>query len=148
MKKLTFICLFACTLFSCTKVSEKTIEKIFQNEYPQKWQLITMSGQFANSERKGTDMEWQEFYLLNSDGTFIKSRERNGVSTEVSGTFSFDTVSGIKYLTLTYKTDNSIIGSCTSDLKESLCTEINTTNRMTSSWAACDGPGLEYERVE
>jgi hypothetical protein len=94
-------------------------------------------------------MAWQEFYLLNSDGTFIKSRVLNGVTTEASGTFSFKTVSDEKYLTLTYKTSNSIIGSCTpQSLKEELWTKITTTNRMMSAWAACDGPGLEYERTE
>ena len=108
-----------------------------------------MSGQTADSERKGTDMAWQEFYLLNSDGTFIKSRVRNSVSTEASGTFSFETVSGEKFLTLTYKTSNSMIGSCTSQsLTESLWTKINNTNKMISRWAECDGPGLEYERVK
>lgn len=149
MKNLTIICLFACTLFSCTKVNEKPAEKIFQNEYPQKWQLITMSGQTANSEIKGTDMAWQEFYLLNSDGTFIKSRERSGVTTEASGTFSFKTVSDEKWLTLIYKTNSPIIESCTSiALTETLWTKINSTNKMIGGSAACDGPGLEYERTE
>ena len=86
---------------------------------------------------------------VNSDGTFIKSRVRNSVSTEASGTFSFETVSGEKILTLTYKTSNSMIGSCTSQsLTESLWTKINNTNKMISRWAECDGPGLEYERVK
>ena len=149
MRTLTLICLVACTLFSCTKVNEEPAEKIFQNEYPQKWQLITMYGQTANSEEKGTDMAWQEFYLLNSDGTFIKSRERSGVTTEASGTYLSDPTPNEKCITLTFKTNSSIIGSCTTiALTESLWTKTTTTNKMIGGSAACDGPGLEYERIE
>jgi len=149
MKNLAFIFLLICALVSCKKATEKTVEKVFLYEYPQKWQLIRMYGQVANLESKGTDMSWQESYLLNSNGTFIKSRDVKGVLTVASGTFSFSTVLGEKCLTLTYQTDNSIIGSCTSLLlQETLFEKANTNNRMISSWTACDGPGLEYERVE
>ena len=149
MKNLTFICMVTFMLFSCSKIKETTIEKVFENEYPQKWQLIKMYGQIANSETKGTDMAWQEFYVLNSDGTFIKSRVLSGVTTEASGTFSFDPAPNEKCLTLSFKTNSPIIGSCTSiALTESLCIKTNTKNTMISSWAACDGPGLEYERIE
>ena len=94
-------------------------------------------------------MAWQEFYLLNSDGTFKKSRDQKGVLTEASGTFSFKTVSDEKYLILTYKTNSPIIESCTSiALTESLWIKNNTTNKMIGGSAACDGPDLEYERTE
>ena len=105
-----------------------------------------MTGQIPNSETTGIDMEWQEFYLLNSDRTFIKSRERNGVLTEEPGSFSFEDLSDGKYLVLTYEADNDIIGNCTSDLKEVLMVKSET--RMLSTWSACDGPGLEYKRIE
>jgi hypothetical protein len=95
---------------------------------------------------KGTAMTWQEYYLLNLDGTFIKSREQNGVLTEVSGKYSFESSSNEKYLILTYSTTNSIIGSCTSDLTEALVFKSNNT--LFSSWAACDGPALTYEKAE
>ena len=104
MKNLIFISLLICTLFSCTKTDEFNIE-----QYPQKWQLIKMTGQIPNSETTGTNMEWQEFYLLTSNATFIKSRERDGILTEESGNFSFEDLSDGKYLVLTYETDNTII---------------------------------------
>jgi hypothetical protein len=141
MKNVIFISLLVCIFLSCTKDDEFDFEK-----YPQKWQLIKMTGQIPNSETTGADMEWQEFYLLNSDRTFIKSRERNGVLTEEPGTFSFEDLSDGKYLVLTYEADNDIIGNCTSDLKEVLMVKSET--RMLSTWSACDGPGLEYKRIE
>jgi hypothetical protein len=33
-------------------------------------------GMTANSQTTGSDMEWQEFYLLNANGTFKKSRKK------------------------------------------------------------------------
>jgi hypothetical protein len=32
-----------------------------------------MTGMTANSQTTGSDMEWQEFYLLNANGTFKNS---------------------------------------------------------------------------
>jgi hypothetical protein len=139
MKNLTLIGLLICTLYACKKDNE---------QYPQKWQLISMSGQIPNSETVGTEMSWQEYYLLKANGTFIKSRKQDGVTTEASGTYSFKTSvsSNEKYLILTYGTFSSIIGSCTSDLTELMLVKSNTD--MISSWMACDGPGLEYKREE
>jgi hypothetical protein len=34
-----------------------------------------MSGSIPNSETTGTTMEWQEFYLFNTNGTFTKSEK-------------------------------------------------------------------------
>ena len=128
--------------FSCAS------DEVFNPEqYPQKWQLIKMTGQIANSETTGIAMEWQEFYLLNSNGTFIKSREHNGVLMEESGTFVFKNLSEEKFLELTYSSDNELIGSCySSEFKENLW--LKSENRMIGTWSECDGPGLEYERTE
>lgn len=116
-------------------------------QYPQKWQLVKMTGQIANSETTGNAMEWQEFYLLNSNGTFTKSRERNGLLMEESGTFTFKNLSEEKFLELIYASDNELIGSCySSELKESLW--LKSENKLMGTWSECDGPGLEYERTE
>jgi len=141
MKNLMLISLLICTLSSCTKD-----EKFDSKQYPQKWQLIKMTGQIPNSETTGADMEWQESYLLNSDGTFTKSRERSGILTEVSGTFVFKDLSDGKFLELTYETDNDIIGSCYADHTESLW--LKSESKLMGTWSYCDGPGLEYERVK
>jgi hypothetical protein len=42
-----------------------------------------MTGMTANSQTTGSDMEWQEFYLLNANGTFKKSR-KNGFVIEIT----------------------------------------------------------------
>ncbi len=33
-----------------------------------------MAGMMVNSETTGPEMEWQEYYILNENGTFFKSR--------------------------------------------------------------------------
>lgn len=104
-----------------------------------------MTGQIPNSETTGIQLEWQEFYLLNSNGTFTKSRERSGIFTEKSGTFVFKNLSDEKFLELNYKSYNSIIGSCTSEPRETLWLKSET--KLQGTWANCDGPGLEYERI-
>lgn len=139
MKKLVLIPVFICSLFSCSNKDEFNPE-----HFPQKWKLVSMTGQIPGT-LTGAEMAWQEFYLFNSDGTFKKSRERNGVLVEAGGTFSIDKASDGNYLTLVYPADNEIIGSCTG-LKEIL--RVRSNNLLSSTWWNCDGPGLEYNRVE
>jgi hypothetical protein len=137
MKTLLSILLLIGVLTSCKRESD--IE-----QFPQKWQLVKMYGQIFNSEVTGSEMEWQEFYLLKSDGSFTKSRQRNGVLNEASGTFSFKDYADGKYLELTYSSNNPIIGSCISDQKELLW--VKSEILMQGTWTNCDGPGLIYER--
>ncbi len=140
MKNLSLISLLLCFVISCSKD-----QKVDPNRYPQKWQLVKMTGQIPNAETTGDDMEWQEYYVLYSDRTFSKYRERDSVSTNASGTFVFNTVSDATYLELHYGSGNDIIGSCTSDYTESLW--LKSESELIGTWFYCDGPGLEYARV-
>ncbi len=139
MKKVLFIFIIIWALDSCTKES-------YLENFPQKWQLISMSGQIPYSTTTGPDMEWQESYFLNSNGTFSKSRERNGILTEASGTFEIKNLSDGKFLELSYKSATPIVASCTPGLKETLW--VRSESKMTGTWSYCDGPGLEYERIK
>lgn len=83
--------------------------------------------------------------LFKTDGTFQKSRDRNGVITEISGTFNLINSSNERLLELIYNNESEIIGSCYSDLKEEMV--FQSENTLSSTWRYCDGPGLEYEKV-
>lgn len=144
MKYLTLLLLFLCFLSACNK--EEDDDNFDIDEFPQKWELVKMTGQIPNSETTGDKMEWQEYYRLNLDSTFTKLRERNGEVVEASGNFVFEELSDGEYLVLSYKTDNILIGSCSNNLEEVLWLKSET--KMTSTWLACDGPGLEYKRTE
>ena len=122
-----------------------TEDKSFSEEHPQKWELVKMTGNTPNSETTGVNMAWQEFYELNSDSTFLKSRTRANVLTEATGTYTFVILSNKKYLELTYGSANDLIGNCLSEPKEHL--QLNSMNRLIGTWQACDGPGLEYKRA-
>ena len=91
-------------------------------------------------------MTWQESYVLQADGTFKKTRRQSDQTLEASGTYSFQDLSDGKYLVLVYAADNSIIGNCTAELKEVLAVRADDT--LAGTWQACDGPGLQYKKVE
>lgn len=143
MKSLAIIVVFLTIFSSCTKDTE---EDTTTADYHGKWTLVKMSGSMINSETTGTAMEWQEYYLFNNDGTFTKSRTRNTIKTTVSGTFITQNNSDVMYLELTYPQDSDIIGSCYGNLKEELY--FKTNNTLSSGWSACDGPGLDYQKVK
>jgi hypothetical protein len=140
MKHLTILVAFVSIFNSCSKdaiASDST-------GYYGKWTLVKMSGSMANSETTGSAMEWQEFYLFNTNGTFTKSRERNAIKTTVSGIYTTTNHPDGLYLELVYPNDNEIIGNCYGNLKEELY--IAENNTLSSTWKNCDGPGLEYKK--
>lgn len=137
------ILLFAIALFagSCSKD-----EKMEPDANTQKWVLVKMSGMAPNSETMGGDMEWQEYYLLYSDGTFMKQREREGIQVNARGNFTFTDKTQGKYLELIYDANSEIIGSCNGNNTETLW--VVADDKLSGTWLACDGPGLEYEKVD
>ncbi|AQS93157.1 hypothetical protein BXQ17_03275 [Polaribacter sp. BM10] len=128
-------------LFSCNNNDDNYTE----NELVGIWKLIQMTGSIPNSETSGAEMEWQETYVLNANGTFLKSRDRDGITTEVSGTYNFINNSNEPLIELNFDTESEIIGSCTSNRKETMNLQSETI--FLSSWEACDGPGLKYEKI-
>ncbi len=146
MKKLLFVSLLMSILFSCSN-DDDTGNAFIADQFPQKWQLIEMTGSIADMPPlTGDNLEWQESYLLQSDNTFIKSRERDNVTTEAKGAFTIKSDAGGSFAELTYETENSLIENCSVELKEIM--RFNSVNRMSGISQACDGPGLLYERIE
>ncbi|MEM9676109.1 MAG: hypothetical protein AAF992_26195 [Bacteroidota bacterium] len=115
--------------------------------YLEMWQLVEMLGSIANvPPTTGSNMEWQEYYLLYEDDTFKKVRERDGDTKEAIGTYAYVTLSDGEYLELTYPSENELIGNCTGEPKEHLFVE--SERKLIGTWWACDGPGLFYQKVE
>ena len=141
MKKQILFLMIIGILCSCSKNDINLENQIIGN-----WKLIQMSGTIPNSETTGTAMEWQETYLLNTDGTFQKSRNRDGVITDISGTYKLINNSTESLLELNFNSESEIIGSCTSNTKETM--NIQSETIFLSSWNACDGPGLRYEKID
>jgi len=147
MKKLILIVIATCSILSCSNEDEKLEEQKFDSEkYPQKWKLIKMKGSLINYERTGKNMSFQEYYLLKSDGTFLKHREHNGTNYEVSGSFSIVDYNDYKFVELVHEMDNEIIANCDSGKTENLW--LKSENELKGTWDTCDGPKLDYKRVE
>ena len=127
-------------LISCSKEFEL-------DQFPQEWKLISMTADQITPTiiATGSEMEWQETYTLNSDGTFTKSRNRDGIITDASGTFVFKEISNEKYFELSFVTGISILTSCTPG-KEMLW--VRSQTKLLGTWSNCDGIGLEYERIK
>lgn len=148
-QKIILSLIFIISLSSCTK--EQTVASEDLSNEPvsitatEKWQLVRMTGSMPNSGRTGAAMAWQEFYLLNPDKTFVKSREQSGTTSNANGTYKFITLSEQQYVALTYSSKNPLIGNCTGELKEYLL--IESEDKMSGTWNICDGPGLEYKKI-
>lgn len=147
MKKCLLGLLGSVFLMGCTS-DDLTLKDTVLQFSSQKWLLVEMTGSMVNSSSTGEDMAWQEYYIFNPDGSFIKSRERDGTVLEATGTFEvveFDNDEG-DYLELSYTSGEELVGSCwSSELTELL--RFDTDNILYNTWMACDGPGLYYELV-
>ena len=148
MKNLLLLLMTIGTLFSCSKTDDANKTEMFASDhYPQKWVLVEMSGQIPNSTTTGDDMPWQEYYILDVDGTFLKHRDYLGSSREGTGTFSFAIQDNEQFLKLSYSEADEIVGTCSS-VKQTETLRLEASNTLIGTWWACDGPGLKYERVE
>ena len=138
MRKYLVLCCCYLLIISCSN-NEEAIEETSS----QIWQLVKMTGNVEGSETTGTAMEWQEFYMLKFDGTFLKSRYRNDVNTEVKGSYSYKTINEQEFIVFTYFEENELIANCTSTLEEYLLVQ---DYKLIGTWNACDGPALEYQK--
>ncbi|MEO0331621.1 MAG: hypothetical protein AAF223_08030 [Bacteroidota bacterium] len=149
MKYLIFglLLIFAACSDSQTIDPESSQSTDNTTSYLDKWQLVEMSGSIANvPPTTGSEMAWQEYYLLYDDNTFTKVREQDDDTKEASGTYEFITLPDGEYLELSYPLENELIGNCTSESKELL--SVQSEGKLIGTWWACDGPGLVYEKVE
>lgn len=111
----------------------------------QKWELNQMIGNYKGSETTGDDMAWQEYYLFSPVDTFVKSRARDEMATEANGTFEvveFENDSE-HYFLLTFDSGEELGGNCGDGVNELLV--YKSATKISSTWQACDGPGLDYE---
>jgi hypothetical protein len=59
-----------------------------------------------HSQTTGSDMQWQEFYVLDANGTFKKSRKKDGFVIEIQGTYRLILQ---VLMILTYSIDSEIL---------------------------------------
>nr|WP_294924565.1 hypothetical protein [uncultured Flavobacterium sp.] len=146
MKKTVIVFILMLSLISCSNDSDDSKSKVAIDYYG-KWTLVKMSGSIPNSETTGSKMDWQESYVFNTDGTFTKIRLRDNITTKSSGTFVIQKEDDYISFSLKHSKNNEIIGNCSGgDLSEFL--SINKENLLQSSWSACDGPGLFYDKMK
>lgn len=116
-----------------------------EERFPQQWNLVRMSDPNGHGFRTGNQLDWEEFYLLREDGSFLKSRLDDGVKTSVTGTYVFEETEDETLIILTFDEENEIISSCSAEPQETLIVANN--NLLIGTWQACDGPLLEYFRI-
>ena len=141
-KQLLLFALLAGLLGGCSDEVE-AIETLSEEIQCTKWKLIMMTGQLALPPETGNDMEWQETYIFLNNDAFIKTRLRNGVTTEASGTYQIVNDDGEENLQLTFN-DDKLVGNCDSTPVETLHL---VSGKLVSTWQQCDGPGLTYKMV-
>lgn len=141
--------LLAMTLFltSCSK-EEPGMEALgfSATQFPQKWILVKMTGNSVETPAyTGENMYWQENYVFNADGSFLKTRIKNGESTTAEGNYTVSEED--QTFILNHHNRNPLIGNCNMGNTEYLSFDKNRVNLL-SNWWACDGPGLFYKRIE
>ncbi|MDG1571934.1 hypothetical protein OZ410_06370 [Robiginitalea sp. M366] len=144
------ICIMSMLLLAtaCSTTEEPLNPVSFDpDSLPQTWELYRMSGNTQGSVTEGEQMQWQETYAFLADGTFVKTRLREGVTLNATGTFTFVNEDGQSGIRLTYPEDSPLIGNCTGDFTEYLYVDQDPTTLL-GSWWACDGPGLYYQQVD
>lgn len=113
----------------------------------QEWKLTKVIRANKNIEMNGSEIERPEIYRFYDNGTFEKIQLRYGKPLKASGNYKIRKDHGVLNYELDYTAYSEIIGNCTGENKETL--SMKTTDKyLKSSWWACDGPGLFYEKLK
>ena len=146
MKKILFF-LLTTFLFSCSTSNDRVrVSDLAVEDFPQKWSLYKTTGGRENSETLEEDLEYNEYYLFELDGSFSKHRIDGEQEKLAEGSFEIVESDTPMALLLTYTTDSELIGNCTGNNEEYLYLD-ESGKTLLSSWWSCDGPGLFYEQV-
>ncbi|WPR70582.1 hypothetical protein SLW70_11630 [Flavobacterium sp. NG2] len=145
MKRLLLLFGFVLLMTSCS-CSRDSDDEAIEDYYLGSWELVQMTGSFHGSETTGQDMEWQERYQFNKNGSFTKRRTTNSGTKEAQGTYYIRKLADEVTLMLRYPEDNDIVASCISQHEEVLY--FTDDKSLSGSWSACDGPGLLYKKVK
>ena len=129
----------------CSCSSGSTESQFDRNVFPQEWHLIRITTSITGDFKEGTEMEFQESFILHSSGLFTKTRETSAGTVEGFGKYSFNEGENGTILELLHDSTNQTIVNCSGDLIELFSMATNET--LVGSSAPCDGPILFYERV-
>lgn len=158
MKNLVFIFVFL-MLMSCSGDSIETgefnsleeINALKEFSPAGKWTLVKISGPQYDHEKTGEEMGFFDTYILNSDGTFIKSRTEGNTTTKASGRFdlihywpAINPEPVVAYVKFTHSSENEIIFTCDDNLVEIFY--FTPDNRLVSSRGICEGMVLTFTR--
>ncbi len=91
--------------------------KVFDiNSFPQRWELIGMSGGISGEFFTGIDMPWQETITLQNNKRFIKIRETKEERIEGGGVFAFSEIrlraSSGRFTQMQKGSDKSLPSNC------------------------------------
>lgn len=112
--------------------------------------LVQTIGSFTPNPTpvSGDDMSWQESIVLLNDSSFVKRYAKDGVTSEEGGIYAYATMDNRSYIQLTYtNAKNPLIESCSSASSEEWIQIVSDTEFKNTSWSACDGPTLVYEKT-
>ena len=147
MKKIIPLLVILTIICSCS--AEKTDLSV---NYEGKWKLMRVISNFS-SDKTGTEPEYEESYVLKADSSFTKTRILEDEIVAGSGTYVVtenDPVIGggpnMVAVEFTYNANSPIIANCTTSLTEVLYLKSNVI--LMSTWQACDGPTLEYRKID
>ncbi len=135
MRNFIILAVLMAGLASCSKeplLKEQTAS--------QKWVLIKMTSAWGLGSTMGPAMQWQEYFIFNSNGTFTKYRQQDNVTKSATGTYAIVTQSEQQFIELTYTGGDNLSATCFP--KEQLLKVSETL--LQGTWGACDGPTLEY----
>ena len=146
MKKLSIFFVLSAFISSCSLNNELSHSSVHGE-----WELVQMQGSVYDPDAEEPPLLYQETYRFNSDGSFIKTRIRDGEQREASGTFivseyesGYNPDGYLNLITLTYPSENDLIVNCSAAAKEQLI--LTADHRLIGTARACDYPSVVYEK--
>lgn len=118
------------------------------------WNIVSVNRNWSSEMKPDENIDFQERYIFNDDGTFIKFSTKNQISgktflepIQAFGIYEINPITDTDNLfevILTFETNVVLASNCGSDAEYMILTKDNKL--VNNSWVACDGPSFVYQR--
>jgi hypothetical protein len=121
------------------------------------WNLVEITPSFSLSDLGGNELDFEEKYIFNNDGTFIKfSTKMKGVGevleipAQALGQFQINPSASsqenvIYEIELVFETNQEMAANCGEGNSEFLFVT-KEYKLINNTWSSCDGPGFIYTK--
>lgn len=135
-------------LSSCSKGDNAGTLKFSLTDFPQTWELYSISAGLSGEVVNAAEIPVREIYVFKNDSIFSKEFKDEYTQGNLNGTYEVVSNKNRENLILTYEVAMDSLSYCSRDNTENMLILNNGQVLFNGRCSAFDGPAMSYQRIE